>query len=140
MNFNYGSDKLTLKKVTQLAQGLRRGFLLPEVISGIHKNNEIVQDIVRSKKAVYGINTGFGPLCDTLISAKETNTLQRNLLITHAVGVGKPIDKKLSKVMMICKVHALCQGYSGIQLKVIERILYFIASSGFSSPSINSIL
>ena len=54
MNFNYGSDKLTLKKVTQLAQGLRRGFLLPEVISGIHKNNEIVQDIVRSKKAVYG--------------------------------------------------------------------------------------
>ena len=126
MNFNYGSDKLTLKKVTQLAQGLRRGFLLPEVISGIHKNNEIVQDIVRSKKAVYGINTGFGPLCDTLISAEETNTLQRNLLITHAVGVGKPIDEKVSKVMMICKVHALCQGYSGIRLKVIERILYFI--------------
>ena len=126
MNFNYGSDKLTLKKIMQLAQGLRRGFLLPEVISGINKNNEIVQNIVHSKKAVYGINTGFGTLCDTLISAKETNTLQRNLLITHAVGVGKPIKKKLSKIMMICKVHALCLGYSGIRLKVIERILFCI--------------
>ena len=126
MNFNFGLEKLTLKKVMQLAEGTRAGILLPEVIARIQKSNEIVQNIVQSKKAVYGINTGFGPLCDTLISAKETNKLQRNLLITHAVGVGKPIDKKLSKIMMICKVHALCQGYSGIRLKVIKRILYCI--------------
>jgi histidine ammonia-lyase len=77
-------------------------------------------------KAVYGINTGFGPLCDVQISADETGTLQKNLLITHAVGVGNPIDKELSKIMMITKVHALCQGFSGIRLEVIERILYFI--------------
>jgi len=126
MNFNFGLEKLTLKKVMQLTEGTRAGILLPEVIARIQKSNEIVQNIVHSKKAVYGINTGFGPLCDTLISAKQTNTLQRNLLITHAVGVGKPIDKKLSKIMMICKVHALCQGYSGIRLKVIERILFCI--------------
>ena len=108
MNFNFGLEKLTLKKVMQLAEGTRAGILLPEVIARIQKSNEIVQNIVQSKKAIYGINTGFGPLCDTIISAKETNKLQRNLLITHAVGVGKPIDKKLSKIMMICKVHALC--------------------------------
>ena len=47
-------------------------------------------------------------------------------MITHAVGVGDPIDKKLSKMMMITKVHALCQGFSGIRLEVIERILLFI--------------
>ena len=126
MNFNFGLEKLTLKKVMQLAKGTRAGILLPEVIARIQKSNEIVQNIVQSKKAVYGINTGFGPLCDTIISVKETNKLQQNLLITHAVGVGKPIDKKLSKIMMICKVHALCQGYSGIRLKVIKRILYCI--------------
>lgn len=70
----------------------------------------------------YGINTGFGPLCDVQITPKETSQLQVNLLITHAVGVGEQIDKELSKIMMICKVHALCQGFSGIRLKVIERI------------------
>jgi histidine ammonia-lyase len=75
---------------------------------------------------VYGVNTGFGPLCDVQITSEETSTLQKNLLITHAVGVGKNIDKQLSKIMMICKVHALCQGFSGVRLVLIERIIYFI--------------
>jgi histidine ammonia-lyase len=79
-----------------------------------------------SDKAIYGINTGFGPLCDTQISPEETNLLQKNLLITHAVGVGEPIAKPISKLMLITKVHALSQGYSGIRLAVVERMLKFI--------------
>ena len=126
MNFSYGEEKLTLKKVFEIAQGKRKGILIPEVVEGIQKSNAIVQQVIRSGKTVYGINTGFGPLCDTLISENETQTLQKNLLLTHAVGVGKPVEPLLSKIMMICKVHALCQGYSGIRLAVIERILYCI--------------
>ena len=126
MNFSFGEEKLTLKKVFEIAQGKRKGILIPEVVEGIQKSNAIVQQVIRSGKTVYGINTGFGPLCDTLISENETQTLQKNLLLTHAVGVGKPIEPLLSKIMMICKVHALCQGYSGIRLAVIERILYCI--------------
>ena len=126
MNFSYGEEKLTLKKVFEIAQGKRKGILIPEVVEGIQKSNAIVQQVIRSGKTVYGISTGFGPLCDTLISENETQTLQKNLLLTHAVGVGKPIEPLLSKIMMICKVHALCQGYSGIRLAVIERILYCI--------------
>ena len=126
MNFSYGEEKLTLKKVFEIAQGKRKGILIPEVVEGIQKSNAIVQQVIRYGKTVYGINTGFGPLCDTLISENETQTLQKNLLLTHAVGVGKPIEPLLSKIMMICKVHALCQGYSGIRLAVIERILYCI--------------
>ncbi len=79
-----------------------------------------------SDKAIYGINTGFGPLCDTQISPEETNLLQKNLLITHAVGVGEPIAKPISKLMLITKVHALSQGFSGIRLTVVERMLKFI--------------
>jgi histidine ammonia-lyase len=85
-----------------------------------------VEIMAASDKAVYGINTGFGPLCDVQITPEQTSKLQENLLITHAVGVGNPIDKKLSKIMMICKVHALCQGFSGVRLELIERILFFI--------------
>jgi histidine ammonia-lyase len=85
-----------------------------------------VEIMADSDKAIYGINTGFGPLCDVQITPVQTSKLQENLLITHAVGVGNPIDKELSNIMMICKVHALCQGFSGIRLEVINRILYFI--------------
>ena len=96
MNFSYGKEKLTLKKVFEIAQGKRKGILIPEVIEGVQKSNAIVQQVIRSGKTVYGINTGFGPLCDTLISEDQTQTLQKNLLLTHAVGVGKPIDPLLA--------------------------------------------
>ena len=75
---------------------------------------------------VNGINTGFGPLCDTQITPEETNLLQTNLLITHAVGVGEPIAKEISKLMLITKVHALSKGFSGIRLETVERMLAFI--------------
>ncbi len=126
MIFKYGIDELTVKKVMAIANGAIQGVLTSEAKMTVDDCRQKVEVLANSNKAIYGVNTGFGPLCDVKISTEEINKLQENLLITHAVGVGKPIDKQLSKLMMICKVHALCQGYSGIRLKVIERILFFI--------------
>ena len=124
--FKYGTDKLTVDKAIAIAKGELKGVLDSEAQNKINACRAKVDAIVDAGKAVYGINTGFGPLCDVQITADETAKLQENLLITHAVGVGNPIDKELSKIMMICKVHALSQGYSGIRLEVVERIQYFI--------------
>ncbi|GAA3553566.1 histidine ammonia-lyase [Snuella lapsa] len=124
--FSYGTETLTINKIIEISQGNLKATLSAETIDMVKKCRKNVETMANSNKAVYGINTGFGPLCDTQITPEETNKLQENLLITHAVGVGKPIDKELSKIMMICKVHALCQGFSGIRLEVIERIIYFI--------------
>lgn len=124
--FKYGVDTLTVQKVMDLAIGKLKGELSLEAREKVKACRQKVEEMANGNKAVYGVNTGFGPLCDTQISVDETSLLQQNLLLTHAVGVGEPIAKALSKIMMICKVHALCQGYSGIRLKVIERILFFI--------------
>ena len=125
-SFRYGIDQLSLKKAIRLLKGSIQGELTAETIQKITACRKKVEVIANAEKAVYGINTGFGPLCDTQISPSQTNELQKNLLITHAVGVGEPIKSDFSKLMMICKVHALCKGYSGIRLKVVERILYFV--------------
>ena len=127
--FKYGIDQLTVDKVIRIANGKIKGELTDEAIEKINSCRAKVETMANGRKPVYGINTGFGPLCDVQITADETSKLQVNLLMTHAVGVGNPIDKKLSKIMMICKVHALSQGYSGIRLKVIERILFFIENN-----------
>ena len=124
--FKYGINKLTVKKILAIANGELKTTLTEEALTNIDLCRSKVEKMAASTEAVYGINTGFGPLCDVQITPKETSLLQTNLLITHAVGVGNPIDKKLSKIMMIAKVHALAQGFSGIRLEVIERILYFI--------------
>ena len=126
MIFKYGKDKLTVSKVIAIAEGNMRAKLTSQTIQAVQDCRKKVEKIANGAKPVYGINTGFGPLCDVQITPAQTSTLQKNLLITHAVGVGENIDKQLSKIMMICKVHALCQGYSGVRLSLIERIIYFI--------------
>ena len=124
--FIYGIDKLTVKKVISIANGSLQAKLNKKSKDKVIACRKKVQLMADGNKAVYGINTGFGPLCDVQITPEETGKLQKNLLITHAVGVGKPIDKRIAKIMLILKVHALSQGFSGIRLQVIERILFFI--------------
>jgi histidine ammonia-lyase len=126
MMFRYGVDRLNLDIVNGIADGSIKAGLCEEALDKINASRRNVDIIAASDKAVYGINTGFGPLCDTQISPEETHLLQKNLLITHAVGVGEPIAKPISKLMLITKVHALSQGYSGIRLEVVQRMLTFI--------------
>lgn len=126
MTFKYGIDRLNLDIVNGIANGSIQAELCQEAIDKINTSRQRVDKMAASDKAVYGINTGFGPLCDTQISPEDTNLLQKNLLITHAVGVGEPIEKAISKLMLITKVHALSQGFSGIRLDVVERMLAFI--------------
>lgn len=124
--FHYGKDKLTTPKAIHLSRGGVSGDLLPAVRDRILTARRAVEKMASGTKAVYGINTGFGPLCDTQISPEETSLLQHNLLVSHAVGVGKPIAPQLAKLMLVCKVQALSQGFSGIRLEVIQRIRYFL--------------
>ncbi|MBP0903261.1 histidine ammonia-lyase [Mariniflexile gromovii] len=127
--FVYGTDRLTVEKVMAIAKGSLKGVLTDYTISKINESRRKVEVMANSNKPIYGINTGFGPLCDVKISPDETSLLQKNLLLTHAVGVGNPISKELSKIMMICKVHALCKGFSGIRFEVVERIIFFIENN-----------
>ncbi|QBG36818.1 histidine ammonia-lyase [Litorilituus sediminis] len=126
MTFNYGIDHLDVDIVNGIASGDIKAELSQEAIDKINTSRARVEKMAASDKAVYGINTGFGPLCDTQITPEETNLLQKNLLITHAVGVGEPIAKAISKLMLITKVHALSQGFSGIRLETVQRMLTFI--------------
>ena len=125
-NFAYGIDYLTPDLALQIANGEVRGIITEEVRLKIKKNYEAVQKIAKGKKLVYSVNTGFGSLCTTIISKEETGKLQENLLKSHSVGVGEPIEHQLSKLMMILKIHALCKGFSGISLEVIERIYWHV--------------
>ena len=122
----YGIDQLGFKNVLEILQNPAKAQLNQQSKDQIIKSQQNVQKIVASDRTVYGINTGFGPLCDVKISEEETAQLQHNLIISHAVGVGKPIHKNISKIMMISKIHALSKGFSGVSLDVIERLILML--------------
>src|ERR1043166_8607386 len=124
--FNYGIDQLTVEKVVAIGNGKIKALLNEKANQKIKKSQQHVQQIVANNKTVYGINTGFGPLCDTRISEEDTRALQYNILQSHSVGVGDAIPEEIAKLMLITKVHALAQGYSGVQLQTLERIVWHI--------------
>lgn len=124
--FHYGQDHLTASVALKLAQKETKGAFSPETIQKVNASAEAVAQIAKGEKAVYGINTGFGPLCTTRISSDDTTTLQENLLKSHAVGVGDYIPEEISRLMLVLKIHALAQGFSGIRLETLERILWML--------------
>jgi histidine ammonia-lyase len=124
--FNYGMDQLTVEKTIAIASGKIKAVLSEQAIQKIKISQQHVQQIVKDKKTVYGVNTGFGILANTAISEADTATLQYKILQSHSVGVGDPIPAEVAKIMMITKVHALAQGFSGVQLSTLERIIWHI--------------
>lgn len=124
--FHYGQDHLTSSLALKLAREEIKGVFSPETIGKVNESSAAVAQIAKGEKAVYGINTGFGPLCTTRISADDATTLQENLLKSHAVGVGDYIPEEISRVMLVLKIHALAQGFSGIRLVTLKRILWML--------------
>ncbi len=124
--FLYGEDHLTAGKALQIARGELTGIISQDCQKKIEKSRIIVEQIAKGREAVYGINTGFGPLCSTMISVEDTATLQYNILKSHSVGVGNAIPKEVAKLMLILKLHSLAQGFSGIALSTLERIQWHI--------------
>ena len=124
--FNYGTDHLTIGICLDIAAGKTKGVINADANEAIRASWREVEKIVHAQHPVYGINTGFGPLCDTRISEADTSLLQSNILKSHSVGVGKPIPQEIAKLMMISKVQALAQGYSGVAPETLQRIIWHI--------------
>ena len=124
--FAYGQDTLTVRKVLSIVNGSTKGVLSDAVLQKVATSATDVESIATGEASVYGINTGFGPLCTTKISPGQTRELQRNILMSHAAGVGNNLSTPLVKSMLILKIQALAHGYSGIQPETLHRILWHI--------------
>ena len=83
------------------------------------------QKMQDSDKLIYGINTGFGSLCDTAISSNDLEALQRNLVLSHACGMGDRVPEEIVRRMLLLKIMGLSHGASGVQLETVERLIFF---------------
>jgi histidine ammonia-lyase len=84
--------------------------------------------ILESGRTVYGVNTGFGILAQTRIPAERLAELQTNLILSHSVGLGDPLDPRIVRLVMILKVIGLARGHSGVRRELVERILALVAA------------
>ena len=124
--FLLGEAQLTAQNAFAIIQKKLPVRISPKSVKLINEAAKSVQSIVEEGQPVYGINTGFGPLCSTRISKEETLLLQENILKSHAVGVGDSLNDDLVRLMLLTKAHALAQGHSGIKMQTLERILWHL--------------
>lgn len=124
--FNFGIDNLSPGLLLEMAKGEVKGEFNNEAIQKISKSHGDIKQIVESRKVLYGVNTGFGPLCTSIISKEETSELQNNILKSHSVGIGDPVSKEISRLMLILKIHSLSHGFSGISLTTLQRVRFLL--------------
>jgi len=124
--FNFGVDELTPSIAIDLAHGTIKGVFNDTATERIQKSFEDTRHIAHSDETVYGINTGFGPLCTTKISKEEVKKLQENILRSHSVGVGEMVPEIIARLMLVTKIHALSKGYSGINISTLQRIKWML--------------
>ena len=114
---------LTVEEIIAVCRYGAKVVLSEESRQNILSSRQIVDELVEEEKVVYGITTGFGKFSDVVISKEECKLLQKNLIITHAVGAGEPFDCDAARGIMLLRINNLSKGFSGIRLETIETMV-----------------
>lgn len=96
--------------------------------SAVRRSRRTLESAVSDGEPTYGVNTGFGKLAQKRIEPEDQRALQRNLLLSHAVGVGDPVPREITRLMLQLKIHALGLGYSGVSMPTFTRLLEWEAA------------
>jgi histidine ammonia-lyase len=119
------SEHLSIEKVKEIIFSNAKVELSDIAKAKIQKCRDYLNSSHITKDIHYGINTGFGSLCNTVIDDVNLSKLQRNLVISHACGIGEEVPKEIIKLMLLLKVQGISYGHSGVQLITVQRLLDF---------------
>ncbi len=120
------THKLTFETISEIISGKKKIALSDEAKNNIIRCREYLDKRMASQsEVIYGINTGFGSLCDVLIPVTDLEQLQKKLVMSHACGTGDEVPQEIVKLMLLLKVQSLSYGKSGAQLETVERLIDF---------------
>ena len=120
------NSTLGLEELQQIINQNKSLALSDEAIASINKCREYLDRKMQTESMpIYGINTGFGSLCDVKISTEDLTTLQENLVKSHACGTGEEVPNEIVRMMLLLKVQSLSYGNSGVQLQTVQRLIDF---------------
>jgi histidine ammonia-lyase len=116
-------ETLSLEEIRDVARGGVSVELAPEALARVERSRALVDRIAAGETAAYGINTGFGTLAEVRIDRKDLRTLQRNLLLSHAAGVGTPLPVPEARALLLLRCNVLAKGHSGIRPRTLQLAL-----------------
>ena len=124
--FTLGSGPLTLSQLRVVLDGPATVDLAPAAWVDVDKSAATVAAIIAEGRTVYGINTGFGLLASTSIAPGDLETLQKNLVLSHACGVGPLLDDAVVRLILVLKIASLSKGASGVRRETLEALIALV--------------
>jgi histidine ammonia-lyase len=119
-------ETLTIENVVAVARHNANVVISEETKKKVEKARETLEHLVKEKKKIYGVTTGFGAFGNIAIQPKDFKQLQANLIRSHSSGVGKPLSKDVTRALMLLRANTLAKGYSGVCLKTLETLVQMI--------------
>ncbi|KAG7456304.1 hypothetical protein MATL_G00250430 [Megalops atlanticus] len=116
-------NSLSTEELVALGKGLFGIKLTPEAEDGVRQSREVIDNIIKQNKVVYGINTGFGKFANTVVPQDQLKELQENLIRSHAAGVGSPLSPERTRMLLALRINVLAKGYSGVSLDTLHRMV-----------------
>ncbi|MEE4243494.1 MAG: aromatic amino acid ammonia-lyase [Desulfopila sp.] len=113
-------EDLTYKDIVAIGIGEVDVELAPESLQRCRASREYLEKALREKKIIYGVNTSYGPMCNKIVNDRDIETLQNNLIISHAAGLGEPILPSIAQAVLAVRLNTLAKGYSGVRLELLE--------------------
>jgi histidine ammonia-lyase len=120
-----GAD-LTIADVESVARRGRVPILDDDARGRMQESRDLIERLVAAGEVVYGVTTGFGALATRFIDPADAAELQENLLMSHAAGVGAPLDTEIVRAMLLLRANTLALGHSGCRPLVVDRLLDFL--------------
>jgi histidine ammonia-lyase len=123
-----GDGPLSVEALTAIARAGTRVELSASARERMKAARSLVETWVRQGRAVYGVTTGFGALCDVAIAPEQTRALQENILMSHSAGVGDPLPREVVRATMAVRVQDLCKGHAGLRVETLQALVDLLNS------------
>ena len=119
-------NSLTISDIVAIGVGDKKVALDPEALERCRASRTFLEEEIAARRIIYGVNTSFGPMCNKIIDDHEIETLQVNLIRSHAAGLGDPLKDYIAIAVMAVRLNTLIKGYSGVRIDLLEHMQWLI--------------
>jgi len=122
MTITLDGHSLTVEKVAQVARENEKIEIHPEAMKRIKKCRDLLEEKIKKKEIVYGVNTGIGELSEVVLTPEQVEKYQKYLIYSHAAGYGKPFPNDVVRAAILSRINCHCHGHSGLRPVIVETL------------------
>lgn len=122
MAYVLDGHNLTIEKVVEIARKGEKIEIHPEAMERIRRCRQLLEDKIKKREIMYGVNTGIGELSEVVLSQEQVERFQKYIIYSHAAGYGDPLPEEVVRAAMLSRIACHCHGHSGLRPEVVETM------------------